>query len=223
MIKLCGFALSNYYNKVKLALLEKGVPFTEEMVKVGPWAVPGLNERTPLGKVPFIETLHGNLCESQVIMDYIEQQWPTPALIPVDPWAAAKQREIVTLIELHLEMVARELYPATFFGGTVSDSNKDRIRKLLQKNIEGFKRLVHHLPTEGRYFGGEQFTQADCAAFVHLPLVGITSKIAYGSDMLEELGLPWKSYIKHVGQRASAQRVDADRKTYQESLAPKTS
>ena len=28
MIVLCGFQLSNYYNKVKLALLEKGVPFT---------------------------------------------------------------------------------------------------------------------------------------------------------------------------------------------------
>ena len=32
MFKLCGFALSNYYNKVKLALMEKGVPFEEELV-----------------------------------------------------------------------------------------------------------------------------------------------------------------------------------------------
>ena len=31
-ITLCGFAVSNYYNKVKLALLEKGVLFTEEIV-----------------------------------------------------------------------------------------------------------------------------------------------------------------------------------------------
>ncbi|MFX7832924.1 glutathione S-transferase N-terminal domain-containing protein, partial [Acinetobacter baumannii] len=33
MITLCGFPMSNYYNKVKLALLEKGIPFTEEGVK----------------------------------------------------------------------------------------------------------------------------------------------------------------------------------------------
>ena len=32
MITLCGFSLSNYYNKVKLVLLEKGIPFTEERV-----------------------------------------------------------------------------------------------------------------------------------------------------------------------------------------------
>jgi glutathione S-transferase len=49
MIKLCGFALSNYYNKVKLVLLEKEIPFTEELV----WAdrSPGLLEKSPLGKV----------------------------------------------------------------------------------------------------------------------------------------------------------------------------
>jgi glutathione S-transferase len=35
MLKLCGFAASNYYNKVKLALLEKGVPFEEELAWVG--------------------------------------------------------------------------------------------------------------------------------------------------------------------------------------------
>ena len=32
MITLCGFSASNYYNKVKLALLEKGVPFQESEV-----------------------------------------------------------------------------------------------------------------------------------------------------------------------------------------------
>jgi glutathione S-transferase len=35
MLTLCGFAASNYHNKVKLALLEKGVPFEEEIAWVG--------------------------------------------------------------------------------------------------------------------------------------------------------------------------------------------
>ena len=30
MIRLCGFQLSNYHNKVRLALLEKGIPFEED-------------------------------------------------------------------------------------------------------------------------------------------------------------------------------------------------
>lgn len=53
MLKLCGFAGSNYYNKVKLALLEKEVPFEEELV----WTdrSPELLVRSPLGKVPFLD------------------------------------------------------------------------------------------------------------------------------------------------------------------------
>ena len=35
MLTLCGFSASNYYNKVKLALLEKDLPFTEELAWVG--------------------------------------------------------------------------------------------------------------------------------------------------------------------------------------------
>ena len=31
-LQLCGFSLSNYYNKVKFALLEKGIPFEEVLV-----------------------------------------------------------------------------------------------------------------------------------------------------------------------------------------------
>ena len=53
MIVLCGFSLSNYYNKVKLALLEKGVPFTEETVMTRSQDEAVLTA-TPLGKIPFI-------------------------------------------------------------------------------------------------------------------------------------------------------------------------
>ena len=49
MFVLCGFPLSNYYNKVKLALLEKGVPFTEEGVPTGAasrsWSSPRSSSR----------------------------------------------------------------------------------------------------------------------------------------------------------------------------------
>ena len=79
MITLCGFSLSNYYNKVKMVLLEKGIPFTEErvMTKSKDEAVLGC---TPLGKIPYIRTEQGALCESQVIVDYLEALSPqTPA------------------------------------------------------------------------------------------------------------------------------------------------
>jgi glutathione S-transferase len=196
MLKLCGFALSNYYNKVKFALLEKNISFTEDLTKVGPWAVPGLVDRTPFGK---------------------EQQWPTPALMPADAWQAAKVRELTTCMEIHLELVAREHYPHAYFGAPpMGDSSKARVHKLLTKNVEGFKRLIKNTNlSSAAFITGDVFTQADCAAFVHLPLIGMTTKIAYGSDMLIDMGVDWKPYVKRLAERPAAQRVDADRKAYQ--------
>ena len=211
MITLCGIPLSNYYNKAKLVLLEKGIPFTEEYVKTHSHAEEVLS-CSPLGKVPFIKTRHGALCESQAIVEYLEAAYPeTPRLIPADPWQAAKVRELMTYVELHLELVVRELYPEAFFGGKVSDANKARIEKLLTRNIAAFKRLAKF----GPYLAGPDFTIADCAAYVSLPLVAMGTKIIYGTDALQAAGIDWKSYIRLIEQRPSAQKVTADRKAEQ--------
>ena len=214
MITLCGFSVSNYYNKVKMTLLEKGIPFQEELVMTRSTDEAVL-AATPLGKIPFIRTEQGTLCESQVILDYLEVAYPQSALMPADPFAAAKVRELITYLELHLELVARELYGQAFFGGTASDSTKERVRRQLDKNIPAFKRLVKFAP----FVAGAQFSQADCAAFVSLPLVAMASKAALGEDLLAAHGIDWKPYVKFIGERPSAQKVTADRKADQERLA----
>lgn len=214
MITLCGFSLSNYYNKVKLVLLEKGIPFTEEriMTKSTDEAVLAAS---PLAKIPFIRTDKGTLCESQVIVDYLEALSPQHPLTPADAFAAAKVRELVTFIELHLELVARDLYGQAFFGGTVDDATQERVRKLLTKHIAGFKRLAKFAP----YVAGDTFTQADCAAYASLPGVAMASKAVLGEDLLAAAGIDWKAYVKLIGERPSAQRVAADRKADMDRMA----
>jgi len=208
MITLCGFPISNYYNKVKLALLEKGVPFQEEHVMTGSQDEAVLSA-SPLGKIPFIRTPQGALCESQVIVDWIEAAYPQPALVPAEPFAAAKVRELATFIDLHLELVARELYAQAFFGGTVSEGTQARVRKQLDRHIPAFKRLAKFSP----YVAGDSFTIADCSAWVSLPLVGMATKSVLGEDLLLAHGVDWKGYVKQLGDRPSIQRVAADRKT----------
>lgn len=207
MLTLCGFSVSNYYNKVKLALLEKGIPFNEELVMTGSKDEAVLNA-TPLGKVPFLRTEQGALCESQVIVDYLEAAYPAVPLLPADPFAAAKVRELTVFIELHLELVARELYAQAFFGGTVSQEVQDRVRKQLTKSIVAFKRIAKF----GPYVGGDSFTIADCAAYVSLPLVAMASKKVLGEDLLAAAGVDWKAYAGLIGARPHAQKVDADKK-----------
>lgn len=214
MIKLCGFALSNYYNKVKLVLLEKEIPFTEELV----WAdrSPALIEKSPLGKVPYIETEQGVLCESQVIVDYLEAAFPARPLMPADPFAAAKVRELIVFMELHLELVARELYGQAFFGGTASEETRTRVHKQLKRNVKAFAQLATFEP----YIAGAELTLADLTAVVHLPLISMASKAIYGEDVLADL--PVRDYLKRLGERETVRKVNADRKENQALAAART-
>lgn len=208
MLKLHGSPISNYHNKAKLALLEKGVPFEE--VNVGIKITDEAQLRaTPLGKIPFIVTEQGGLCESGAILEYIEAAYPTPPLVPADPFQAAKVRELATFIDWHLEMAARQLYGPAFFGAPpLSEGNAARIRREIEQKIAGFARLAKFAP----YVAGDTFTLADCSAFNSLPLVGMATKAVYGEDLLAAGGVDIKPYLKFIGERSSAQRVVADRK-----------
>lgn len=204
-LKLCGFSASNYYNQTKLQLLEKQVAFEEELVMTGSTSESVLS-RSPMGKVPFLDTPHGCVSESIACAEYIEAAYPQHPLLPADAYAAAKVRELVVYIELHLELVARELYKEAYFGGKVADAMKERVRPLLVRGAAAFAKIARFSP----YVAGTQFTLADCAAVVHLPVVSGASKLIYGEDLLA--ALPIKDYLKLCGARPAVQKVNEDRK-----------
>jgi glutathione S-transferase len=208
MLTLCGFAASNYYNKVKLALLEKEVPFEEKLVWVD--RSPALMEKSILGKIPYFEIGDQVICESQVMAEYLEDTYPQKPLLPADPIERAELRHLIMFMELHLELVARELYGEAFFGGKVSDETKVRVEKILKRNTAAFGKLAKFSP----FVAGSTFTLADCVALAHLPLVGQATKAIYGVDMLADY--PIRDYVKKLGERATVQKVDADRRTNRE-------
>jgi len=212
MVKLCGFHISNYFNKARIAMLEKGVPF-----ELDPTCKPSQQEdflaRTPMGKVPFIEVDGAQLCESQVICEWLEDAYPQKPLYPRDPLERARVRELITIMELHVELVARRLYGQVFFGRPVSDDLKQAAEKELVKGIRAFRARAKFDP----YVCGAQLTLADCAAFVHLPLVSLATKHAFGKDMLESMP-QIKPYLKMLGERPAFRTVQEDRKAAQAAM-----
>ena len=210
MLKLCGFHISNYFNKVRIAMLEKGVPF-----ELDPTCKPSQNEdflaRTPMGKVPFLEIDGAQLSESQVICEWLEDAYPQKPLYPRDALERARVRELITIMELHIELVARRLYGPVFFKQPpLSDGARQAVEKDLAKGIRALRMRAKFDP----YIAGGSLTLADCAAFVHLPLVSLTTKLAFGADMLESMP-PLKPYLKMLGERPAFKTVNDDRKAAQ--------
>ena len=214
-VTLCGFAVSNYYNKVKLSLLEKGVPFAEALVMTS--QKEEMLAESPMGKVPFLRTSKGVLSESQVLTEFIEDTWPEPPLYPRDAFERAKCRELIEHLELHVELPARRLYAEAFFGGTVSEETKKEVASLLEKGLKSLARLARFAP----FIGGDSFTHADCAAWVHLPLVSQATRKIYQRDFIDEFLPQAKPYIKLIGERPHAQKVNEDRKAGMEAFMAK--
>ncbi len=205
MINLCGFAVSNYYNKTKLVLLEKGIAFTEE--EVFPSQDEALLQRSPLGKIPFIETERGSLSESQVILEYLEDAYPEIPLYPADSFERAKCRELIQHLELNVELHVRRLYKEAFFGGTVSEETKNEVKERLNIGLKGLARLAKFSP----YIGGDTYTAADCVAWLHFFMVTAASQKIYGSDMVAAHIPSAAAYMQLIESRPHAQKVAADR------------
>lgn len=212
MLKLGGFAVSNYYNKVKVALLEKGVPFEEAFCMTS--QDEEYRKRSPMGKVPYLEVDGQFLCESQVICEYIEDRYPDTPLYPKDALERARVRELIATLELHMELVARRLYGQAFFGGTASEETKAQVEKELAKGVRAFKQLAKFSP----FLAGASLSYADCAAGVHLPLVSLSTKIVYGRDVLEDCA-PVKPYLKMLNERPAFKKMNDDRKAATEAMA----
>ena len=205
MITLYGFTLSNYVNMVKMALIEKELAF--DWVDVKPSQENDYLAKSPMGKVPCIETEQGFLSETNIILEYIEETGTGVKLMPTDPFERARVRELMKEIELYIELPARTTLPEAFFGGTVSDEVKATAKKNLQKGIACLKRNGKFAP----YVAGSEFTYADILLQYSLGLASQCAKRVLDMNLLEDLPEA-KQLMATIGQRPSAIQIAAEHK-----------
>jgi glutathione S-transferase len=160
-----------------------------------------------MGKVPYLEMDGTRIRESSAILEYLEDAFPQKPLLPKDPIERARVRELVIFIELHLELVARRMYGMLAGGKPVSDETRQRVEKDLAKGVRALKAVVKFEP----FIAGKELTIADCAAFVHLPLVTLVTRNFFGRDFLEDIPQV-KPYLKMLGERPAFAKVNEDRR-----------
>lgn len=211
MIDLFGFPMSNYYSVVKMALMEKDIPFRErdqdtimkeDIFHAGDQSIVERRaeylEKSPMGKIPCIGTAHGYLSETQIILEYLEDAYPQVPLLPRGAFPRAKARELARILDLHLELQVRRLYSEAFFGGTVAPEIKAEVRELAISALSAVSVLTELSP----YAMGSTFTYVDCVAGVHLPIVrGALSKL-FGLDITRMLP-NLRPYLARLEERSS--------------------
>ena len=181
MLKLHGMPRSNYYSLAKACLIWKGLPFEEVN------AVPSQDEeylaKSPMGKVPCLETDEGFVSETLAIAEYLDALEPAKPMLPTAPFPRAKALELIRHVELDIELVARRMLPAAFFGATASDELKAMTEKDLARGVKAVSRLFVCDP----YATGDTCNLADLYSFYSFGLASAVVEKIYGTDLLAEL------------------------------------
>ena len=211
MLKLYGVPLSNYYNMVKVSLLEKRLPFEE--VRQGGVQEEAYLAKSPMGKIPVLETEHGFISETHVILDYLEDAFPspTPAFLPANPYARAKVRELTQYIALYLELVARRGF-GVIFKREVADDVKAGIKADMTKNIAAVKRLLKFSP----WVAGQDMSYADFVLYYTLALANDATKANTDIDLVKELGA--EAWHARMAARDSVHAADVASAAHRKSL-----
>src|SRR5579862_1418600 len=99
--------LSPYAQKVKIALREKGVPFEAKLPDgIGAGGPRGeFAQANPRGEVPALVDGEVKVFDSTIILEYIEDKWPTPPLLPEGPAERARVRMIEEVADTHYEAI----------------------------------------------------------------------------------------------------------------------
>lgn len=187
---LIGSSVSNYVNVVRAALLEKGVAHRHDP-RGGP-RDPGFLTRNPMGKVPVLETETGPLAETVAILDYLDDRFADMPLRPADPYARARMRQAINVLQVYVEVPARVLYPHVFAGGEADAGTIAAVRGTLDRAIGALRGLLGG----GAFLGGSEFSQLDAFAFHTFELVDRVWDFVWGGSLVEELGLgEWHARI----------------------------
>ena len=158
--------LDHYCHRVRIVLAEKGV--TVDIVDVQPESKPKeLGEYNPYNEVPTLVDRELNLYHSSIIMEYLDERFPHPPLLPVYPVARAHSRLLVYRIE-------RDWCPHVdaILAGREKDARLDKRRKELKDNLVAIAPAFSEMP----YFMSEEFSLVDCTIMPilwRLPSLGI--------------------------------------------------
>ncbi|WP_106478388.1 stringent starvation protein SspA [Phytohalomonas tamaricis] len=188
----------HYSHRVRIVLAEKGV--SVDIVEVsGDNAPSELADLNPYNSVPTLLDRDLVLYESKVMMEYLDERFPHPPLLPVYPVARAQSR-------LWMHRIEHEWCTkvTTILDANATKKEIEQARKELRESMIGISPIFEDLP----FFMTEEFSLVDCCIapiLWRLPSLGI--------DLPEKQVKPLQAYMERLFSRDSfrASLLEAER------------
>jgi len=173
-------------HRVRFVLAEKGINVEIVDVDTNPSAAADLAELNPYNETPTLVDRDLLLHDAGVINDYLDERYPHPPLMPVDPVSRARLRLV------HYRIL-RDWYPLAYEIESSTPRKADKPRKQLKESIIAANELFK----QGDYVLGDELSLVDCTLgplFWRLPVYGIS---------LGRPGVSVQGYIQRLISRPS--------------------
>jgi glutathione S-transferase len=199
MIKLFEHPLSPYAQKVKLALLEKDIAFETHIPDLLGGVDPAFFAASPRGEVPALVDGETTVFDSTIILEYLEDKWPKPAMLPASPAERARVRMLEEICDTYYEAINWAVYEVRVFRRATGALADNLIAKAGEQ-IRGVNAFLDRQLAAREYFNGAAFGWGDLSV---VPVVNAAA--VNGCAPPEGSGLA--RWLDRVRARPSVQRV----------------
>jgi glutathione S-transferase/RNA polymerase-associated protein len=190
MITLFDHPLSPYAQKVRIALREKGVPF--EVALPGGLGAGGaagaFTEANPRAEVPALIEGDVRVFDSTIILEYIEDRFPSPPLLPASPADRARVRMIEEVMDTHYEAINWAMGEIDWFRRAEGEAAQ-ALKATAGRQTAGFLSWLEKQLGDRAWFNGESFGWGDLSVVPYVAAsAGMGFRAAEGSKLAAWLG-----------------------------------
>jgi len=195
MVVLYEHPVSPYAQKVKIALAEKGVAYEPRMPDLMGGSDADFTAMNPRREVPTLLDGDTAVFDSTVILEYLEERWPTPALLPAGPAERARVRMLEELCDTYYEAVNWGVFEIRFFKRATGEL-ADGLLARAAEQVAGANRHLERQLADRLWFNGAAFGWGDLSVVPHVYAAALTgSPPAAGSRLA--------AWFERVQQRPS--------------------
>ena len=192
--------LSPYAQKVKISLDEKGVPYEAKMPNAIGSGQPDLDflKANPRGEVPALIDDGFAVFDSTIILEYIEDKWPAPPMLPKSPQERANARTIEEVMDTLFEPINWGMGEIRWFKRAEGEKARTIEARAAQQVRGIYGWLARHLGDK-QWFNGDTFGWADLSVVPYM-------NGALGSGFAPDKGSKLSAWLERANARPSVQK-----------------